>query len=167
MNALNASFQPSAGRQAVALACFVALCLGVGAIGGAATSTSVDTWYQTLQKPPFNPPDWIFGPVWTVLYIAMAVAAWRVWRRLGWGDGRQALSLFAVQLVLNLAWSILFFGFRQIGLALVDIVVLFAAIATTALTFWRIDRPAGLLFIPYLAWVGFATLLNATLWHLN
>jgi translocator protein len=167
MQAMNTSFQPSVGRQAVALACFVALCLAVGAIGGAATSTSVGTWYQHLHKPPFNPPDWIFGPVWTALYIAMSVAAWRVWRRLGWSGARQALSLFAVQLVLNLAWSILFFGFQRIGLALVEIVVLFAAIATTGVVFWRIDRAAGLLFIPYLAWVGFAALLNASLWHLN
>ena len=164
---MNASFRSSAGRQALALSAFVAVCLAIGAIGGAVTSTSVGTWYQQLRKPSFNPPDWVFGPVWTVLYIAMAVAAWRVWRRLGLGDTRYSLSLFAIQLFLNLAWTILFFGFQQIGLALVEIVVLFAVILATAIAFWRRDRGAGLLFVPYLGWVGFAALLNASLWRLN
>ena len=164
---MKASLRPSVGRQALALFAFVAVCLTIGAIGGAVTSTSVGNWYQQLSKPSFNPPDWVFGPVWTVLYIAMAVAAWRVWRRLGFGDARNALALFAIQLLLNLAWTILFFGFRQIGLALVEIVVLFAAIVATAIAFWRRDRGAGLVFIPYLGWVGFAALLNASLWRLN
>ena len=164
---MNASFRSSAGRQALALSAFIAACLAIGAIGGAVTSTSVGTWYQLLQKPPYNPPDWVFGPVWTVLYIAMAVAAWRVWRRLSLGDARHALSLFAIQLFLNLAWTILFFGFQQIGMALVEIVLLFAFIAATAVAFWRTDSVAGLLFVPYLGWVGFAALLNASLWHLN
>jgi benzodiazapine receptor len=97
----------------------------------------------------------------------MAVAAWRVWRRLGFGDARDALALFAIQLLLNLAWTNLFFGFRQIGLALVEIVVLFAAIVATAISFWRRDRGAGLLFIPYLGRLGFAALLDASLWRLN
>ena len=161
------AFRPSAGRQALALFAFVAVCLTIGAIGGAVTSTSVGNWYQQLRKPSFNPPDWVFGPVWTVLYIAMAVAAWRVWRRLSLGVARHPLSLFAFQLLLNLAWSILFFGFQQIGLALAEIVVLFALIVATAIAFWRRDRVAGLLFLPYLGWVGFASLLNASLWRLN
>lgn len=164
---MNAAFRSSAGRQVLVLFAFVAVCLAIGAIGGAVTSTSVGTWYQQLRKPSFNPPDWVFGPVWTVLYIAMAVAAWRVWRRLGLGDARHALSLFAIQLLLNLAWTILFFGFQQIGLALVEIVVLFAVIVVTAIAFWRRDSGAGLLFVPYLGWVGFAALLNASLWRLN
>jgi benzodiazapine receptor len=143
------------------------VCLAIGAIGGAVTSSTVGTWYQEFRKPSFNPPDWMFGPVWTVLYIAMGVAARRVWRRLGLGDARHALSLFAIQLFLNLAWSILFFGFQQIGLALAEIVVLFAVIVATAIAFWRRDSGAGLLFVPYLGWVGFAALLNASLWRLN
>ena len=161
-----ASSRHSGGRQVVALLAFVAICLAIGAIGGAVTSTSVDTWYRALRKPAFNPPDWVFGPVWTVLYVAMAVAAWRVWRRPGPGV-RPLLWLFAVQLALNLMWSIVFFGFRQIGMALVEIVVLLAVIAITAVAFWRVDEAAGLLFVPYVAWVGFATVLNAALWHLN
>ena len=161
------SFRSSGGRQARALFAFVAICLTIGAIGGAVTSTSVATWYQSLHKPPFNPPDWVFGPVWTVLYIAMAVAAWRVWRRLGFGGARHALTLFAIQLLLNFAWTVLFFGFQQIGLALVEIVVLFAFIVATAVAFWRADSTAGLLFVPYVGWVGFAALLNAFLWRLN
>ena len=164
---MHASFRSSGGRQALALFAFVAICLAIGAIGGAVTSTSVGTWYQLLHKPPFNPPDWIFGPVWTVLYIAMAVAAWRVWRRLGLGGARHALPLFAIQLLLNLAWTILFFGFQQIGMAMVEIVVLFEFIFVTAVAFWRTDSAAGLLFVPYLGWVGFAALLNASLWRLN
>ena len=162
-----ASSRSGGWRQALVLLAFVAVCLAIGAIGGAVTSTSVGTWYQSLRKPPFNPPDWIFGPVWTVLYITMAVAAWRVWRRLGFGGARYALTLFAIQLALNLAWSIVFFGFRQIGMALVEIVVLLAFIVATAIAFWRADRAAGLLFVPYLGWVGFAALLNASLWRLN
>lgn len=164
---MRASFRSSGERQALALFAFVAVCLAIGAIGGAVTSTSVGTWYQSLHKPPFNPPDWVFGPVWTVLYIAMAVAAWRVWRRLGFGGARHALMLFAIQLALNLAWSVVFFGFQHIGMALVEILVLLAFIGATAVAFWRADRIAGLLFVPYLGWVGFATLLNASLWRLN
>lgn len=161
------SFPVSAGRQALALFAFVALCLAIGAVGGTVTSTSVATWYQQLRKPPFNPPDWVFGPVWTALYIAMAVAAWRVWRRLGLRGAPLAMSLFACQLALNLAWSILFFGFRQIGFALIEIVLLFAAIVGTAVAFRQADGVAALLFVPYVAWVGFAALLNASLWRLN
>jgi tryptophan-rich sensory protein len=137
---MHTSFRSSAGQQALALLAFFALCLTIGGIGGAVTSTSVGTWYQQLHKPSFNPPDWVFGPVWTALYIAMAVAAWRVWRRLDWGHARHALSLFAIQLLLNLSWTILFFGFRQIGLALLEIAVLSAVIVATAIAFWRSDR---------------------------
>ena len=131
------------------------------------TSTSVGTWYQQLRKPSFNPPDWVFAPVWTTLYIAMAVAAWRVWRERGVQGARFELSLFATQLTLNLGWSILFFGLRQIGGALVEILILLAAIVATALAFRRIDGIAALLLVPYIAWVAFATLLTAALWWLN
>ena len=164
---MTSSFHVSARRQTFALFAFIVVCLAIGAIGGAVTSTSVGTWYQQLRKPSFNPPDWVFAPVWTVLYIAMAVAAWCVWRRLSLGDTRHALSLFALQLLLNLAWTILFFGFQQIGIALVEIVVLAAVIVATAVAFWRRDHGAGLLFVPYLAWVGFAAVLNASIWRLN
>lgn len=121
-------------------------------------------WYAALDKPPFNPPDWIFAPVWTALYVMMAVAAWRVWRRAGLGA---CMVLWGVQLALNGAWSWLFFGLHRTGLALADIVALLAAILLTATCFMRRDRAAGYLMLPYLAWVGFATVLNHALWRLN
>lgn len=149
------------------LLAIVAACLAVGAIGGAVTSSSVGTWYQQLRKPSFNPPNWIFAPVWTALYIAMAVAAWRVWRQRGLEGARSALVLFAAQLALNLGWSVLFFGVRQIGLALVEILILLATIVAMALAFRRVDGIAALLLIPYVLWVSFATVLNAAIWRLN
>lgn len=155
------------GRDVLGLMAFLGLCLAVSGIGGAITATSVGTWYAALQKPPFNPPDWLFAPVWTTLYILMAVAAWRVWRYAGFRGNRKALSVFAVQLALNLAWSFIFFGLRQPGLALVEIVILLAVIIVNTVMFWRIDRWAGGLFLPYPLWVAFATALNASLWWLN
>jgi translocator protein len=137
----------------------------VAGIGGAVTRTSVDTWYTILAKPAFTPPDWVFGPVWTVLYAMMALAAWLVWRRIGWQGS--ALLLFFVQLALNLLWSILFFGLQLVGLALVDIVVLVIMIALTTIAFWRVDRRAGLLFVPYGIWVAYAGILNGAIWHLK
>ena len=149
------------------LLAFVAACLAVGAIGGAVTATSVGTWYQQLRKPSINPPNWVFAPVWTALYIAMAVAAWRVWRARGLEGARSALVLFALQLALNLGWSILFFGLRQIGLALIEILILLATLVATTLAFRRIDGIAALLLVPYVAWVSFATVLTAAVWRLN
>lgn len=131
------------------------------------TATSVGTWYAGLAKPAFNPPNWGFGPVWTALYLMLAVAGWRVWRRRGAGGVRLALGALALQLALNLGWSFLFFGARLIGAALAEIALLLAAILATAVLFWRIDRVAGALFVPYAAWVAFATVLNAALWRLN
>lgn len=124
-------------------------------------------WYRTLQKPSWNPPGWLFGPVWTALYASMGVAAWRVWRRGGWRARRGELGWFMAQWVLNGLWSPLFFGWHRPGLALAEILLLWAAIAVTGLRFARVDRAAGLLFLPYLAWVTFAAVLNATLWRLN
>lgn len=151
----------------VALAGFVIVCLAVSAIGGAITATSVDTWYETLDKPPFNPPDWVFAPVWTTLYVLMAVAGWRVWRHARSAVRRDALIVFAVQLGLNLTWSLLFFGMQRIGMALFGIVVLLSTIIVNTILFWRIDRMAGVLFVPYVLWVAFATLLNVALWLRN
>lgn len=161
------SERPTTAQDILGLVIFVALCLAVAAAGGAVTATSVETWYPALQKPPFNPPSWVFGPVWTTLYILMGIAGWRVWRRRGFAGRPRALTLFAVQLALNLAWSFLFFGLQQIGLALVEILVLLLAIGATTILFWRIDRLAGMLFVPYLLWVAYASLLNAALWWLN
>ena len=134
-----------------------------------ATAVLVSTggWYAGLTKPTWNPPGWIFGPVWTVLYALMAVAAWRVWLQGGWARQKNALGLFLLQWVLNALWTPLFFGLHRPGWALVEILVLLAAILATIQTFWRLDRPAGLLLLPYAAWVAFASVLNGAIWRLN
>ena len=158
---------PSGSRKWLSLAAFVAVCLAIAAIGGAVTAKSVATWYQTLTRPPFTPPDWLFGPVWTVLYITIAVAGWRVWMARGRTDTRLALSVYSAQLALNLAWSFVFFGHHMIGAAAAEILVLLGAIGVNAMLFWRIDRTAGWLLAPYAAWVAFASALNLALWRLN
>ena len=124
-------------------------------------------WYAGLAKPAWNPPGWVFGPVWPVLYAVTAVAAWRVWRRGGWAEHKAALSLFVVQWALNALWTPLFFGLLRPGWALAEILVLLIAILATLRAFWRVDRPAGLLLLPYAAWVGFATVPNWTIWRMN
>ncbi len=154
-------------RDIAGLLAFLVICLGISVAGGAATASSVGTWYQTLQKPFFNPPNWLFAPVWTALYIMMAIAGWRVWRAHGLRGARAAMALFAVQLALNLAWSFLFFGYRMIGAALIEIILLLMAILVTTVLFWKRDRLAGMLFVPYAGWVAFATILNFALWRLN
>ena len=146
----------------------VAVPLAVGGLSGFATSRGVAEWYPTLTKPAFNPPAWVFGPVWTALYIMMGVATFLVWRRGLDGEGvRTALVVFAVHLALNGLWSVLFFGLHAPGWALIEIVLLWAAIALTIVLFWRITPWAGALLLPYWAWVSFATVLNASLWWLN
>ena len=151
----------------IALAFFIALCLGIGALGAAVVATSVDTWYAELAKPPFTPPDHVFGPIWTVLYVLMAIAAWRVWRAADRDTRRGPLTLFALQLALTLGWTVVFFGLEKIGAALATIVVLDVGVVVTTLAFRPIDRWAGLLMLPYLAWVAFATVLNIAIWRLN
>ncbi len=155
------------GRDILALVLLVGLCLGVGGLGGAVTAESVTTWYATLNKPSFNPPNWIFGPVWTALYILMGVAAWRVWRSADRDTARGPLAVFALQLAVNLGWSVAFFGLRNPGLAVVVILALDLLVLATALMFRRIDRLAAWLLVPYLAWISFATLLNVTIWRIN
>lgn len=154
-------------RDTAALALFIALNAAISALGGWATAGSVGTWYLALDKPPFNPPNWIFAPVWSALYLMIAIAGWRAWRRAAGPRRRLALTAYAVQLALNLSWSFVFFGARLIGPALAVIAALLAAILANAFLFWRIDRAAGALLLPYAAWVSFATLLNAALWQLN
>ena len=166
MNDTAAEARPPS-KDLPALALLLALSFVVAWVGGAATFDNVRTWYPGLAKPAFNPPNWVFGPVWTVLYVLMAVAAWRVWRRRTSPGVRLALGLYGLQLALNLAWSVIFFGLHQIGAALAEILALLAAILATTLAFWRIDRPAAVMFAPYLAWVSFATALNLAIWQLN
>jgi len=149
------------------LALFVAICFAVSGFGAIVTSRSVSQWYPALVKPSWNPPSWVFGPVWTLLYLMMAIAAWIVWRRLGFKGGAKPLSIFALQLALNAAWSPLFFGLRNPLAGLIDIIPLWVAILATMVSFWRISRLAGALLIPYWLWVGFAAALNFTIWRLN
>ena len=134
------------------------------AAGGVGSLAMPDAWYAALAKPSFNPPNGVFAPVWTALFVLMAVAAWRVYRHAGFGA---AIALWLAQLVFNAAWSPLFFGLHRIGLALADIVVLLALILATSIAFFRIDRIAAALLLPYLAWVAFATALTLAIFRLN
>lgn len=149
------------------LALFIALCLGVSAAGAWFTSGSVATWYPALRKPVWSPPAWVFGPVWTALYVMMATAAWLVWRKAGLSGAPGALGIFALQLALNAAWSPLFFGLRSPAAGLMDIVALWIAIGVTLFAFWRIVPLAAVLMVPYWLWVSFATALNFALWRMN
>lgn len=146
----------------------VVVCLAVGALSGIATSSSVTTWYTTLNKPSFNPPNWLFAPVWSTLYAMMGVAAGLVWARSAETyKVKAALSVFALQLALNSLWSILFFGLRNPTVALVEIVVLWIAIFLTIRRFYPISKWAAWLLIPYLLWVSFASVLNLFIVILN
>lgn len=151
-------------RSYVGLALWVALCVGGGAMIGIVTAGGDSAWYQTLDKPSWTPPGWVFSPVWTALYAAMGVAAWRVWRRGGWSVQRAPLAAFLAQLGLNFAWSFLFFSLHLAGWALADILLLWAAIALTIGLFARVDRAAAWLLAPYLAWVTFASALNGAIY---
>lgn len=157
----------SRGRRALVLVGFLIACFGVAGAGAAITATSVGGWYQTLAKPSFNPPDGVFAPVWNLLYAMMAIAAWRIWRAGGFARNRAAFALFALQLALNLGWSALFFGAQAIGLAFIEMIALWIAIVATTIVFWRRDNWAGVLMLPYAAWVAFALVLNAIIWRLN
>lgn len=155
-------------RSLATLVVAVALPLGVGALGAIASLDGVAAWYPNLQRPSFAPPSWVFGPVWTMLYIAMGVASWLVWRQgVERVVVRRALAIYGIQLVFNVAWSWLFFGLRQPLLALVDIGALMLLLVLTTWRFRQVARAAGALMLPYLAWVAFATALNAGFWWLN
>jgi tryptophan-rich sensory protein len=146
----------------------VLLCEAAGGVGVIATSRSIDTWYRSLTKPPFNPPNGVFGPVWTLLYLLMGIALARVvGTQAEEAVQRRARVLFGIQLALNSAWSFLFFGRRAPFAALVEIVALWIAIVATVLAFWRVSRVAALLLLPYLAWTTFAATLNFSIWRLN
>jgi tryptophan-rich sensory protein len=149
------------------LVVFLVVCFAAAGIGGAVTTPKIGTWYATLVKPSWNPPNWIFGPVWSALYCCMAVAGWLVWREQGFVGAKLPLGLFAVQLALNVLWSCIFFGLETPGFAFVEVLLLWAAIAATMVTFWQRSMIAGLLFVPYLAWVSFASILNFAIWRLN
>jgi benzodiazapine receptor len=156
--------RPSPGATALSLAGFVVVVLAIAAIGAVA-SASAGEQYALFVQPPWAPPAWLFGPVWTVLYLTIAVSGWLVWRRAGLTY--PAHLAYAAQLLLNLGWSPLFFGAGLLGVAFAEIVLLWTAIVTTIVLFARISRPAAALLLPYLVWVTFAAALNLAIWQLN
>lgn len=155
-------------RIAVPLALAIIISELAGLIGSFFTVSAIPDWYEPLVKPALVPPNWIFGPVWTTLYLLMGIAAFLVWRR-GWErrEVKKALILFGIQLVLNAAWSVIFFGFRSPGVALAEIMLLWFAIAATIAAFAGVSRIAALLLLPYILWVSFAVYLNFSIWMLN
>lgn len=146
----------------------IAFPLGAGVLGSIPTASAIPTWYRQIEKPPWNPPSWVFGPVWTALYTLMGTAVWLVWR-LGpeKPEVRTALGLYSGQLILNALWTPIFFGLRAPGLALAEIVPLWGLLAATVVQFFRLKPVAGLLLLPYLMWTTFATALTAEIWRLN
>lgn len=152
--------------DAVKLPAALLLSFAMAAVGGAA-SVGAAGFYAQLTRPAWSPPSWLFGPVWSVLYLLMGIAAWLVWREPASPAQRRALILFGVQLVLNALWSWLFFAWHRGALALVEVVVLEALIVATLVAFWRIRPLAGALLVPYALWVAFATTLTWAIWRLN
>jgi benzodiazapine receptor len=151
-------------RAVLGLAISLAVCFGAGWVG---SRFQPGEWYEQLTKPSWNPPNWLFAPVWSALYAMMAVAAWLVWKRDGLRKGAIPLTVFVIQLVLNAAWTWLFFGLHRPALAFVEIVLLWLAILAALILFWRRSTLAGALMAPYLAWVTYAATLNFGLWRLN
>ncbi|QNR82990.1 tryptophan-rich sensory protein [Pedobacter riviphilus] len=146
----------------------IAITLGVGALGGWATAQSVKTWYPTLNKPSFNPPNWLFAPVWTTLYILIGIAAYLVWiRRDKIVHFPRTVAIYLIQLILNLGWSFIFFYLHEIGFALAEIILLLVIIIINASIFYKINKWAGLIFIPYILWVTFASFLTYNIFILN
>ncbi|MEW5923169.1 MAG: TspO/MBR family protein [Candidatus Zixiibacteriota bacterium] len=152
------------GQNIFGLVIAVGLCLAVGFISGRSVPGE---WYQELAKPTWTPPNWIFAPVWTILYIAMGIAAWLVWRQSGFATAAIPLSVFLLQLLLNGLWSWFFFGMRNPGLAFADIIILWLAILATMILFWMRQAAAGILILPYLVWVSYASALNFAIWRMN
>ncbi len=157
----------SPARQTVGLVVAVVVCFAAAGVGGLVTAPQIPNWYAEIAKPTWTPPGWIFGPVWSLLYFMMAVAAWLVWRDAGFARARLPLILFAIQLTLNSLWSVLFFGLQKPGAAAVEIVLLWGAILATLIAFWKRSPWAGVLLLPYLAWVSFAAVLNVAIWRMN
>ena len=155
---------PTPVRRYLALAGWLLLCFAAASFGG---SFMPGEWYAALKKPSWNPPGWVFGPVWSALYTMMAVAAWLVWKRGGFAAQRRPLTIFLVELTLNAVWTPLFFGLHWTGVAFAEIVLLWLAMAATIAAFRPVSRAAAWLLVPYLAWVSFASVLNFALWRLN
>lgn len=155
------------GMQFLSVIVSILIAQAAGAIGSFFTASSVRTWYETITKPAWNPPSWVFGPVWITLYTLMGIAAWLVWTARDVPGAKFALGVYGVHLICNALWSILFFGLKNPGLALIEIVILLALILYTTVLFWKINPVAGALMVPYILWVSFATYLNYAIWQLN
>jgi len=154
-------------RSVLSLAVFCGICLGAELLASMLTRPSVQGWYANLSKPPWTPPNWLFGPVWTLLYLMMALAAWLVWRQAGLAAAKVPMAWFVIQLMLNVTWSGLFFSLRMPGAAFLEILLLWCAILATLIAFWRLTSLAGWLMLPYLVWVTYAAALNLAIWRMN
>ncbi len=141
--------------------------IGMGSLGGIFTVAEIPTWFAGLNKPSFNPPNWLFGPVWTLLYTLMAISFYLIWKQIDSPQKNKAILLFIIQFSLNFCWSIIFFKFHLIGWALVEILVMWIFILLTILHFWKLSKTASILLWPYLFWVSFASILNAAIYKLN
>jgi tryptophan-rich sensory protein len=162
------ALMPQTNKDKTKLALSIIICLAVGGLGSFFTASSVGSWYQTLQKPPLNPPSWVFGPVWTTLYVLMGIALYLIWKQSPLDEkGRRAFAWFFIQLALNFLWSFFFFYLRQPGLAFFEIIFLWLAIAITMWNFSLKSSLAAWLLFPYIAWVSFAMYINFTIWRLN
>jgi tryptophan-rich sensory protein len=165
MNMQNVSASGDSNWMALVISFLI--CFAVAGLGAFATNPEIPAWYAQLRKPAWTPPNWLFGPVWTALYAAMAIAAWLVWQRAGWDGNDGALRLFVVQLALNLAWSFIFFKFHNPAWAFVDIALLWLAIVATIFKFSGVSSVAAWLLAPYLIWVTYAAALNFSIWSMN
>lgn len=155
-------------NKIIKLIAAILLCELAGGIGSLFTYPSIEGWYAKLQKPSFNPPNWVFAPVWITVYLLMGISAYLVWEKNRKSkEAKKSLSIFGMQLVLNMLWSIVFFGLQSLLFGLIDIILLWIAIVVTVFKFFRISRTAGLLLIPYVLWVTFAMILNFYIWRLN
>ncbi|NWK64994.1 MAG: tryptophan-rich sensory protein [Sediminibacterium sp. Gen4] len=145
----------------------IVLCVSLGSVGGLVTVNEIPTWYATLNKPSFNPPNWLFGPVWTTLYVLMGISVYLIWKQPVSTERNKALQLFILQFILNFCWSFIFFGLHATGWALMEMIALWILILLSILHFAKHSKTAAWLLVPYIAWVSFALLLNAAIWRLN
>ncbi len=145
----------------------IVLTVGLGSLGGIFTISEIPVWYAGLQKPSFNPPNWLFGPVWTLLYLLMGISLYLIWSKPASSIRNTALRFFVIQFILNFCWSIIFFNQHQLGWALVEIIVMWVAILVTIVWFGKLSAVAAWLLVPYILWVSFASLLNGAIWKLN
>lgn len=154
-------------KKSIQITSCILLTMAIGGLSGFATISGVNGWYKTLNKPSFNPPNAIFGPVWSLLYLLMGISLYLIWQQPKSSERKKAVGVFFVQITLNFFWSIIFFNLHSIGFALVEIIAMWLAILAMIILFYRVNRPAALLQIPYICWVSFASVLNAAIYHLN